>query len=216
MLPVKYEYDEDVQLAIDGSAVVYVNASVPALVALRGATLDADPLARLDRNDVRDFFQSAVADVTNISTSRRDGRRFVHVKLDVPDIRRLSEAPAFAWSQYSLTRNEQAAVFTQQIRAASGREVAAGTWTGSELVAFRLHLPSRVTFHNSPTREVERGNIIRWEQPLSERLKGAPIGVEVQMEPESLLFQTLTLFGITAVLAVATMLLAVWWVMRRK
>ena len=30
MLSVKYEYDEDVYLALDGSATVYVNASVPA------------------------------------------------------------------------------------------------------------------------------------------------------------------------------------------
>ena len=32
----KYEYEEEIFLALDGSATVYVNASVPALVALRG------------------------------------------------------------------------------------------------------------------------------------------------------------------------------------
>ena len=32
----KYEYEEDIYLALDGSATVYVNAAVPALVALRG------------------------------------------------------------------------------------------------------------------------------------------------------------------------------------
>ena len=45
----KYEYEEEVFLALDGSATVYVNASVPALVALRGVTLPVDPRARLDR-----------------------------------------------------------------------------------------------------------------------------------------------------------------------
>ena len=31
-----YEYDERVELSLDGSAVVDINASIPALVALRG------------------------------------------------------------------------------------------------------------------------------------------------------------------------------------
>ena len=215
MLAPKYEYDEDVQLALDGSAIVSVNASVAALVALRGASLDPNPRARLDTGAVRGFYQSPVADVTSITTSRRDNRRFVHVKLDVPDIRRLNEAPALSWSQYALTRNDKLTVFTQRVGAAVGKSVDGG-WTGRELVAFRLHLPSRVTYHNSPTREVERGNIIRWEQPLSDRLKGQPVAIEVQMESESILFQTLTLFGITVVLAVLTMLLGVWWVRTRN
>jgi hypothetical protein len=218
ILPVKYEYDEDVQLAIDGSATVSVNASVPALVALRGAPLDVDPRARLDRNDVRAFFASPAADVVSVTTSRRDNRRYVHVRLEVPDVRRLSEAPAFAWSRYSWTKNDRVAEFKQEVGASASeaREVGNVGWDGSELIAIRLHLPSRVTFHNSPTREVERGNIIRWEQSLADRIKGQPIAIDVQMEAESILFQTLTLFGVTAVLAVATMVLAVWWVMKRK
>ena len=79
----KYEYDEDVHLALDGSATVYVNASVPALVALRGASLDVDPRARLDRDDVRAFFETPVADVASVTTSRRDNRRYVHVRIEV-------------------------------------------------------------------------------------------------------------------------------------
>src|SRR6478609_11043422 len=78
----KYEYEEEVYLALDGSATVYVNASVPALVALRGAPLPLDPKARLDRNDVRAFYQTAVSDVRSVSTSRRDGRRYVHLRVD--------------------------------------------------------------------------------------------------------------------------------------
>ena len=39
----KYEYEEDVYLRLDGSATVYVNAAVPALVALRDAPLPLDP-----------------------------------------------------------------------------------------------------------------------------------------------------------------------------
>ena len=41
----KYEYEEDVYLRLDGSATIYVNAAVPALVALRDAPLPIDPAA---------------------------------------------------------------------------------------------------------------------------------------------------------------------------
>jgi hypothetical protein len=216
VLSVKYEYDEDVYLALDGSATVYVNASVPALAALRGARLDVDPRARLDRNDVRAFFASPVTDVASVTTSRRQGRRYIHVRLDIDDIRRLSDAPAFAWSRYSMSREGGVAVFRQQVGASARRDAGNVGWTGQELVAFRLHLPSRVPWHNAPSGEIERGNIIRWEQPLADRLEGRALNIEVHMEPESILFQTLTLFAATVVAATAAMGLAVWWVIKRK
>jgi hypothetical protein len=216
LLSAKYEYDEEAYLALDGSAAVYVNASVPALVALRGAPLAVDSRARLDRDDVRAFFASPGVTVESVSTSRRDNRRYVHVRLQVDDIRRLGATPAFAWSQYSYTRDDRLAVFRQQVGPSAGRDVGDVGWTGKELVAFRLHLPSRVPFHNAPSREIERGNIIRWEQPLAERLKGQPVVIEVHMEPDSILVQTLVLFALTAAAALVTMGLAVWWVVRRK
>jgi hypothetical protein len=216
VLSVEYEYDEEVYLELDGSATVYVNASVPALVALRDAPLNVDSRARLDRNDVRAFFESPVADVESVTTSRRDNRRYVHVRLDVPDIRRLHHAAPFAWSRYSLTGDEDLAVFQQVVGPSAGRDVGDVGWSGEERVAFRLHLPSRVPFHNAAGREIERGNIIRWEQPLAERLKGDPLAIEVHMETESILFQTLALFALTIVLAFSTLALAIWWVMRRK
>src|SRR5262245_21733593 len=102
ILSPKYEYAKDVFVSLDGSATVYVNASVPALVALRGAGLNVDPRARLDRSAVRAFFESPVTNVASVNASRRNGRRYVHVRLDVADVRRLSQARAFAWSTYSL------------------------------------------------------------------------------------------------------------------
>src|SRR4051812_16883439 len=53
----EYEYDERLDLALDGSAVIDVNASLAALVALHGATFDVDPEARLDQEAVRALFQ---------------------------------------------------------------------------------------------------------------------------------------------------------------
>ena len=211
----KYEYDEDVFVALDGSATVYLNASVPALVALRGVDLDVDPRARLDRSRVRALYESPVTRVTSVTTSRRENRRYVHIRMEIDDIRRLSEVAPFAWSRYTLDRENNVFVYKQAIGAAAGRDVGSVGWNGDELVAFRLHLPSRVPYHNSPTREIERGNIIVWEQPLAVRMKSEPVAIEVHMETASILARTLTLFAITIVLAAATFAGAIWWVMRR-
>jgi hypothetical protein len=211
----KYEYEEDLYLALDGSATVYVNASVPALVALHGLNLDVDPKSRLDRAAVRAMFESPAAHVESITTSRRDNRRYVHLRIAVPDVRRLGDAPPFAWSRYSIERSNGVIKYHQVIGAMGGRAVGNVGWTGAERVAIRLHLPSRVPFHNSPTREIERGNIIVWEQTLSDRRKGQPLDIEVHLETQSILARTLVLFGFMVALAAATFTLVIWLVMRR-
>jgi len=212
----KYEYEEEIFLALDGSASVYVNASVPALVALRGAALPVDPSARLDRQVVRDIYSSPVTRVANVNTSRRDGRRYVHLRLDVDDIRKLGEAAPFAWSQYRCQDKDGLFEYAQTVQAAAGKDVGNVGWDGSELVAFRIHLPSKVEFHNSPSRTIERGNIIVWEQALAERQKGTPLELTVRMQTESILFRTLALFGMMIVAAALAFAAAIWFVKTRK
>ena len=212
----KYEYEEDVFLALDGSATVYVNASVPALVALRGMALPLDPTARLDRMAVRDLYSTPVSTVENVTTSRREGRRYVHLRLDVPDIRRLSEAAPFAWSKYRYLEGEDRFEFGQVMEAAAGTPVGDVGWSGDELIAVRLHLPSRVDYNNSPERTIRRGNIIVWEQPLAERLKGTPLLVEARMEKASILFRTLALFASMGLLVLLTFAGVIWFVKTRR
>lgn len=215
LLSRKYEYEEDIYLALDGSATVYVNASVAALVALRGLPLDVDPRARLDRAAVRALFESPSTHVASATASRRDNRRYVHLRIDVPDVAHLGQVPPFAWSQYGLVRSDTVVKYKQVLRAAASREVGGVGWSGRELVAIRLHLPSRVVWHNSPTRTVERGNIIVWEQALSDRLRGQPLDIEAHIETQSILARTLTLFALMVVLAAATFALLIWLVRRR-
>ena len=82
----RYEYEEDLYLALDGTATVVVNASVPALVALRGIDLDLATTTRLDVDKIREAYSSPVAQVTRVSPPwRRGGRRFVQIRLDVKD-----------------------------------------------------------------------------------------------------------------------------------
>lgn len=211
----QYEYEEEIFLDLDGSAIIIVNTSVAALVALRGVDLDIDPRARFDRADVRDLYESDVAAVTRVSRPwRRDGRRFFQVRLEVDDVRRLSKVPLFAWSTYRLERQGEELIYRQTIEAAANRPVGDVGWDGNELVGFRLHLPSKIFFHNAPSKAVERGNILSWEQSLSDRLAGAPIQMEVRMDTASILSQTLWLF--TGAFAAALLVLAalILWTVR--
>ena len=215
VLTQKYEYEEEIYLFLDGTATVNVNASVAALVALRGADLPIDPKARVDRRRVRAFFEGQGARVTRVSLSRRHGRRFVHVGIDVDDIRTLHRLAAFSWSTYRFEREGNVFVYTQTVGKAADHAVGDVGWTGDEVVMFKMHLPSQIPFHNAPSRRTERGNILEWEQPLSERLHGVPVDVQVNLEPETILYTTLLLFGAMVVAAAVTFGVVIWWVWRR-
>ena len=121
----------------------------------------------------------------------------------------------FAWSDYHFDVNGERAEYRQAVGAPAGREVGDVGWSGQERVAFRLHLPSRVTFHNSPSKEILRGNIIVWEQSLDERRHGAPIAIDVRMDSDSILANTLLLFGGTIVLVALTFAGFIWFIRSR-
>jgi hypothetical protein len=211
----QYEYEEDVYLSLDGSATVYVNSSIPALDALRGAPFNPDPQARVDRDAVRLYYTTPVTRVASITESRRSGRRFVHVRLEVDDIGRLGEAAPFAWSRYDLRRTDSQYLFTQAIGAAAGKPASGPGWDGREIVAFRLHLPSKIDYHNAGAANPRRGNILVWEQKLTDRMNGVPLRLDARMQTQSILYTTLSLFGITCV-AVAVMFGIVIVVVRRS
>ena len=210
----QYEYEEEMYLSLDGTATVYVNASIPALNALRGTSFDASPAARVDRAGVRAYFSSPQTHVAWVRTSRRNGRRFVHVRVEVDDVRRLGEAAPFAWSRYGLQPRAELMQYLQNVGAPAGKAVGNVGWTGRELVAFRLHLPSKIAWHNTGT-DVRRGNILVWEQPLRDRLNGVPLAMEARMETQSILYRTLWLFGMTFVAVAAAFAAVIWWVLRR-
>ena len=215
LLKKQYEYEEELYLGLDGSATLNVNASVPALVALRGVDVNPSSRARFDREGIRAFFAGPGLTVTAVSSSRRYGRRFVHVSMDVADVRSLQRVAPFAWSTYRFAREGDMYEFKQVVGPAAGRSVGDVGWDGSELVAFRMHLPSRIAYHNAPSHRTERGNILEWEQTLADRMHGTPVDIDVQMETQSILARTLLLFGATIVAAFATLAAIIWWIARR-
>ena len=139
------------------------------------------------------------------------------------DVRRLHEVGPFAWSKYSLVEDNGQHVFRQAVGASALRPASLQNygWDGREIVAFRLHLPSKIHYHNArdvetnETTDASRGNILAWEQHLADRLDGRPVNLEVRMESRSILHRTLFLFGGAFTAAVIVLILLVWWTMRR-
>jgi hypothetical protein len=226
-----YEYEEDLALRLDGSATLTVNASVQALAALHGLHLDSDPRSRADvlKSEARAAFTSPYSEVTGVSVWTKSGRRFVGVRLRVPDVRQLSKAAPFAWSAYDLHEEGDLAIYRQTVTGKGSSDPDAG-WRGDELIAFRLHLPARIRFHNSrdfrtgAVRDIGRGNILTWEQTLRDRLAGKPIAwsgdhragvMEAHMDRESILYRTLWLFGIAFAAAIVVIAGLIWLTVRR-
>jgi hypothetical protein len=211
----QYEYDEDIYLSLDGSATVYVNASLAALVALRGVDLDLSPTARFDRDRIAALFASPGVRVVRVSSSRQRGRRFAHVRLEVADIRKLPADPMFSWATIRFDRMDGLFRFCEDLGKSADKPVGNVGWTGRELVGFRLHLPSKIVYHNAGEDNLLRGNILAWDQTLSDRLKGEPLDMEARMEPTSILYHTLWLFIGSMGAAFAVLALIIWWVVKR-
>jgi hypothetical protein len=211
----QYEYEEEMYLALDGSATLNVNASIPALVALRGMDLNPSPRTRFDREGIRRLYEGPDVTVTALSSSRRYGRRFVHVSMDVADVRAFQRLAPFAWSTYKFAREGDLHEFKQTVGPSAGKQVGDVGWDGTELVAFRMHLPSKITYHNAPSHRTERGNILEWEQTLADRILGTPIDIDVQLETQSIFARTMLLFATTAAAALSTLALVIWWMARK-
>jgi hypothetical protein len=149
----------------------------------------------------------------------------------VPDIRALPRASPFAWSAYELREQGEQVLYKHALKkmTAAGSVTGAG-WQGNEIVAFRLHLPARIRFHNSrdlasdTPRQAARGNILTWEQRLADRLEGKPIAyaedktpdvMEVRMDRQSILYTTLWLFALAFAGALLVFGGLIWFTMRR-
>ena len=229
----EYEYEEDLTLSLDGSATLVVNASVPALVVLRGLNLPTELQTRGDhlKEQVRAVYASDNTRVGRIGTWTRRGRRFVGVHLTVADVRKLDQLAPLAWSKYELRQEGDQVIYRhKQWPSREPKTLPSHGLTGEELVAFRLHLPARIRFQNSrwldrdESRPAARGNILTWEQRLKDRLAGRPIAyaedktpdvMEARMDPESILYRTLWLFGIAFTAALLVLAGLIWMTMRR-
>jgi hypothetical protein len=232
-LGTEYEYEEDLTLRLDGSATLVVNASVPALVALRGFSLPTELQARVDqlKEQLTAQYASEHTRVGRVSTWSRGGRRFVGVHITIDNVRELSKVAAFSWSKYELREEGNQVSYRQTLsRPGTSATLPIAGMNGDELVAISLPLPARIRFQNArwldrdESRPTARGNIITWEQRLADRVKGEPIAyaedktpdvMEARMDRESILYRTLWLFGIAFAAALLVLAGLIWLTMRR-
>jgi hypothetical protein len=222
----QYEYEEQLYLSVDGSATLVIDSSIPALVALRRLPLDPSTRMPVDRDQIRRIYATAgCADVSVGQPWTRYGRRFVQITVEASDVTALASCGPVSWSSFAFERlqdGERTVIhYRQTVGASAGGDPGPVNWDGGELVGFKLHLPSRILFHNvkrledGANGEPERGNILTWEQRLTDRRAGHPITMEVRMDSQSILYRTLGLFAgafVAAMLLIATI---VWWTILR-
>jgi hypothetical protein len=145
----------------------------------------------------------------------------VQVHVTAADVRDLERCGPLSWSRYRLQRTDETIEFLQEVGPPTPGDLGSVNWDGSELVAFKLHAPSRV-FHHNVRRleddlpgEPDRGNILTWEQRLADRRTGQPLRMEVRMGAESILFRTLWLFAGAFAAAVVVIGGLIWITIRR-
>lgn len=220
----EYEYEEDITLAVDGSATININASLASLVVLRGLPLDLNARVRFAPEKVRAAFEAVGCTVTRVSSSPwiREGRRFVQVRMDLAKITDASKCGVLAWSTYSFGEVDGLLAYRQTVGMPAAGDDKGVNWKGKELVGFKLHLPSKIHSHNvrdidtHETLKPERGNILTWEQYLKDRRLGTPLVMEMTMERDSILYRTLWLFAGALVTALLVMGGLIAWTMGRR
>lgn len=218
----QYEYEEQLYLQVDGSATVVIDSSMAAFVALRDLPVSTNFEDLVDRDLVRETFVDAGCEDVRVGQPWvRRGRRFVQVRVSVDHVSSLVDCGPLAWSSYELVPEGDRLRYRQRVGLSSGELPEDVNWTGSELVAFKVHVPSRIEFHN--VRRLEdglaggpsRGNILTWEQRLVDRLEGQTVTMDVLMDSDSILYRTLWLFGGAFGAALLLIAVLVWMVIRR-
>jgi hypothetical protein len=220
----EYEYEEQLYLQVNGSATVIVDASIPSLVALRGLAFDTSFATRPDRAAIRKVVEAGGCPAVTVGQPwTRHGRRFVQIRIATKDVRTLAGCALLSWSTYALDPDPESRDtlrYRQTVGAAANGNPGDPKWTGKELVGFKLHMPSKITLHNVKLLDtgengtVERGNILTYEQRLTDRRAGTPLEMNVEMGSQSILYHTLFLFAGAFAAAVVALAVTVWLTVR--
>jgi hypothetical protein len=210
---VRYEYEHEIWLKVDGSGQVNVTGRPGLWTAFKGVPLDENDPAAM-KKAVRELFERSGLTVRKVTVVRRRGHRYLYVSADFDDVNRISYTPAFPDLRVGLRRE-------------GGRLVLDGSWQrpleaipgGADaregLMAMRFHLPSKVYSHRRAVEGLERGNILTWRQETAEALDGGRIEFGAELDERSILFSTVMLFAGAVVLAVLLLALALWGLVRR-
>jgi hypothetical protein len=208
---IRYEYEHEIWLRVDGSGTVYVTGRPELWAAFKGlAVVSASDEALRDR--ARDLFTTSGLRVRRVTVTHRGGRPYLFVAADFDDVDVFGATRAFPDLRLSLIRKPEALVLDGVWAMPPGRAPRVEDETG--LVAVRFHLPSRIFDHRNAVRGVERGNILSWSESLQAALAGRSMGVGATLGSRSILWSTVVLFAAATIAALSILAGTLWLVTR--
>ena len=205
----QYEYEEEVDLRVDGSGEFTIHATKDVFSSLHGVRrMDSDTEFL---KELRTFYDSPVFEVVSVTRSRRNARTFFHIRARFDDLGELSKQAGLAIRALRIGRGEELSLKAH----VEGKD----KWKGvarlpdEALVAFRFHFPSPVRYHNS-TSGLERGNIVRWETSVSELRRGVPLHLEARFDRRTVFSMTLILLAAAGALVILVISASLYFLTR--
>ncbi len=202
----RYEYEEEVFLEVDGSGRLRVSGSAEIL-----ETLHEAPDGSVSSMQSR--FEGTGLTVDSVRETERQGRKYVHVQGRFTDWNELCAHPAYRHRECRLEGNDDGELELHLTLPSPERTVPEGV-PSDALLALRFHFPSTVRFHNSSA-GIQRGNIVGWEQTVTEYFASPELVVDARFERRSVLATTFAILG-AAVAAVLFCVASLLFLMVRK
>jgi hypothetical protein len=208
---VRYEYEHEFWLDVDGSGRVNVTGRPDLWAAFKGLPADADEDALARR--ARETFERSGLRVRTVDVTHRGGRAYLFVRAAFDDVNRLAGTPAFPDLRIALRPEDD----RLHLQGSWQRPAVVATSAAADdgVMAVRFHLPSKIYQHDNAARGVERGNIVAWRQDVAAALRGRELSFGAVMDRRSIFYSTVGLFAAAVALALALLGVMVW-VVRRK
>ena len=102
----KYEYEHEFWLRVDGSGAVNVTGRPALWTAFKGLGNPRDPETTATREAARALFERSGLQVKRVTVTRREGRPYLFVSAEFEDVNRLSGTPAFPDLRIGLRREQ--------------------------------------------------------------------------------------------------------------
>ena len=209
---VRYEYEHEFWLDVDGSGRVNVTGRPDLWAAFKGLAVDGDESTL--RRRAREIFERSGLRVRRVDVTHRGGRAYLFVGAAFDDVNRIGGSPAFPDLRIAL-RPEDGGLRLRGTWQRPATPVADTRAQADGLVAVRFHLPSKVYQHENAASGVERGNIVGWREDVAAALRGEKLAFGAVMDRRSIFYSTVGLFAGAVALALGLLAVMVY-IVRKK
>src|SRR5712691_2204415 len=210
---IRYEYEHELWLDVDGSGRVNVTGRPDLWAAFKGLAAEGDEDALQQR--ARDLFARSGLHVRKVDLTHRGGRAYLFVAAAFDDVNRLAGTPAFPDLRIALRPEDGRLRLQGSWQRPPSLATAEGRAEDNGLVAVRFHLPSKIYRHENASGGVERGNIVGWRQEVAAALRGRELAFGALLDRRSIFYSTVGLFAGAVALALALLGVMVY-IVRKK